>query len=230
MDFADDGMEMPPSVSALIKRCLDGTEPIERPLKYWEQEKFNARHVNVVMLKVAGFKSNEIAQALGYTAPTISWTLNHPYGKKILHALMTARGTRVLDIRTKLDVYADQILDQMLDMTSKSNDLDQVTKVGFGLLDRAGYNATTKVQQVASPQGLSSNGALSRLASALEQSSVVDAHIMPTYVPKPPPEDQGRGEVGSSGQSLGRDSSRPATDVSSDSSDGGIRLAKVSNE
>jgi predicted transcriptional regulator len=234
VDFAaDEGGELPAAVRELINRCLEGTEPYGRELKTWEQDKFNSRHVNMVMLRAAGFKGGEIAQAMGATQAMVSWTLNHPYGRKIIHALMTARGTRVLDIRTKLDQYADQILDQIFELTCNSSDLETVSKVGFGLLDRAGYGATQKVQHDVKPaEGAASESTLSRVASALEASAMVNAVIMPAYIPKPPPEDSlGRGEVGSSAESAPRGSGAlPASGPgpTGPGFDQGIRLAKVS--
>jgi len=87
LDFSEDeNGSLPPEVSELIRRCLDGTEPAEGK-KPWHQDKFSARHVNVCMLRAAGFKNGEIASAMGANPATISWTLSHPYGKKIIHAL-----------------------------------------------------------------------------------------------------------------------------------------------
>jgi len=129
----------------------------------------------------------------------------------------------VLDIRTKLDMYASDVLDQMYDLTTKSEDLELVAKVGFGLLDRAGYSTTQKFQQVPPAKDLASETTLSRVALALEQSASVDAHIVPAYVPKPPP-DEGRGEVGSSGTPASESS--PGSELGPSS--GNLRLAKVS--
>lgn len=225
-DVYDDSGEFSPEVAALVKRCLDGTEPMEGK-RTWDHDKFNARHVNMVLLRLAGFKVGEIAEVMGCGIANVSNTLHHPYGKKILNAMMLARGTRVLDIRTRLDLYAGEILDQMVELTSKSNDLEVVTKVGFGLLDRAGYNATQKVAVAHAPQGLASDHTLSRLANALEQSTMVDAQVMPAYVPKGPPENQGQSEVGTLGAG-GRDETVARSPV--DPAFSGIRLAKVSNE
>lgn len=213
----EEGGVLSPETQALIRRMIDGTEPIDGELKDHHTEKFSPRQVNMVMLKAAGFKGTEIAAALGCTNVTVSNTVNHPYGRKLMTSLMAARGVRVLDIRTKLDVYAGEILDQMFELTSQSKDLEAVSKVGFGLLDRAGYNATQKVQTVPAERGLASEGTLSRLASALEESQRVDASIMPAYVPKPPPDD---GLI---------ESSSPGSTAEVDPlAGGGVRLAKVS--
>lgn len=221
LDFAAEDSDTPgisKEISELIQRCLDGTEPCEKLKTYNQNDKFCAKHVNMVMLRVAGFKVGEIAAACGHHISSVSQILHHPYSLKIQHALVVSRGTRVLDIRTKLDQYADEILDQIFELTQASKDLEAVTKVGFGLLDRAGYGATQRVQQVPADRGLASEGTLSRLASALEESSVVDASIMPAYVPKPPPDD-GLTPSSSSGSDAEVD---PLAD-------GGVRLTKVSN-
>lgn len=226
-DDDEAGEGLPQEVSDLIKRCLDGTEPIEGlgSNKHWVTPKFSARHVNMVMLRAAGFKNIEIAQAMGTTPVTVCSIVNHPYGRKIIHAMMTTRGTRVLDIRTKLDYYADEILDHIYDLTAKSADLDVVSKVGFGLLDRAGYSVTHKVAQQATPGASSaSESTLSRLASALEQSNSIESHILPVYIPKGPPEDQARATTaGSAGQSQGS----PPEPLGELGTSDGLRLARV---
>lgn len=218
----DEGAEMPQAVKDLIKRCMDGTEPPERPLHSNEARQFSTQHVNICMLKVAGFRTGEIASACGYTPTMVSVTIHHPYGRKIIHALMTARGTRVLDIRSRLDEYAGEVLDHMYGLAVASQDLKEVSNVTFGLLDRAGYSTTHKITQVPASQ-LASENALARVASALEQSASVDSHIMQSYVPSSPP-DEGRGGVDSE-RSGARDQMMPGQEIEPLS--GGIRLTKV---
>lgn len=220
----DDGASLPPAVSALIKRCLDRTEPIDG-LKSNDRVEFTPRHVNMVMLRAAGFKANEIGQALGITTSTVCRFMRHPYAQKILHALISARGARVLDIRSKLDNYADEVLDRMFDLAQKSDDLDAVSKVGFGLLDRAGYGPQSKVTHDVKTSPVATESTLSRLAHAMEQSLSVDRSIMPTYKPQRPPDEGLELEGSSSDDVLGSDSSGSEAGLSS----GGVRLTKVAS-
>lgn len=219
----EDGAELPQHVRELIKRCLSGEEPIGRALHNNEPTKFSTQHVNICLLRVAGFRNGEIAAACGYTPTMVSIATNHPYGKKIIAELISSRGGRVLDIRSRLDEYASEVLDHVFNLAIGSQDLAVVSKVGFNLLDRAGYAPTQRLE-VTDKREIASEGSLNRLASALEQSQSVDSHIMPVYIPSPPP-DEGRGEVGAS-EPQARDSRLPGPEVEP-LSGGGIRLAKV---
>lgn len=232
LDESDESV--PPEVQELIKRCMDGTEPLERPLRDYEPQKLNSVNVQTCLLRAAGFRQAEIAQVLGVEPTRVSVICCHPYGRKIIHAMMHKQAGRVLDIRTRLEEFAGDILDRVHNMAMMSDDLEQVRKVGFGLLDRAGYNPTAKVQQIPAAEGnLGTEVALSRLATALEQSESIDAHVMPGYVPKPPPEvSQDRGpdtsELDSPSQSRA-DDHHVLRDVGDpENLDGGIRLTKIS--
>lgn len=179
-----------PTVQAVILRMLEGTEPLGRSLKPWEVLKFSPTHVNICTLRAAGFKNKEIAQMVGLEPCTISVTLNHPYGRKLLGLLVPKNSARVLDIRTRLSEYASELLDKTYSEAMVSDDVELVTKVTFGLLDRAGYSAKTSSSEDA--QGKSAiftESTLKRLTSAMEASNSIDSVIMPTYVPSRPPEE-----------------------------------------
>lgn len=220
----DEPADFSEELRAMIARCMDGTEPTGRTLATDEPKRFTSRHVNICLLRAAGFKVREIAETAGYTKVMVTTIINHPYGRKIIHAVVMSRGARVLDIRTKLDSYSAELLDRMYEMAQNSEDLVAVGKVTFGLLDRAGYGAVQKVQQdVHVSKGVDSTANIARLADALGESTTIDAHVMPTYVPKPPP-DESRTDMGSSDLAHGRsDTVAPSEGGLSD----GIRLAKV---
>jgi hypothetical protein len=186
-----------PEIKALITRCMEGTEPVDVPLKPWQNQRFNATNVTVVLLRAAGLKGSQIAEMLGQDQARVSVILTHPYGKKILQAMMHRQGARIVDIKTRLEDYAGAILDKMHEEAMKSEDLKIVAAVGFGLLDRAGYGTVQKIQSesrslsvTASPENISA------LTDALNGSDRVDRHVMPNFKVKPPPSDGGR-SVGS---------------------------------
>lgn len=184
-----------PEVQALIARCMDGSEPypagVER--KYYEQQKFNSQNIQVVLLRAAGFKQVEIATMLEINPQRVNVTLNHPYGKKILHALLPQQVTRVIDIRTRMEEQAGQLMDHAFKLAVQSDDLKVVAPVTFGFLDRAGYNPVNKTQAaVGKPQDFieaASRGELNRLTSALDESNCVNSEVMPGWVAPRPPED-----------------------------------------
>src|SRR5690349_18898461 len=53
-----------PEVQALIGRMLDGTEPQEQGRRVYQVKKFSPQHVNIVLLRLAGFKPKEVAEIL----------------------------------------------------------------------------------------------------------------------------------------------------------------------
>lgn len=193
-----------PQVQEMIQRMLDGKEAYGRDLKPNEPMKFSPTHVNICTLKAAGFKGNEIAQMVGLDPVRVSTILRHPYGIKLIGALVPKNSVRVLDIRTKLADYADELLDVTCGLALKSEDLEQVSKVTFGLLDRAGYAPKAGVVDGKGERGLGTenNQLLGRVFAALNESTQVNQHIMPGYVQRRPPEEgqlPGSEVVGSSG-------------------------------
>lgn len=180
-----------PTVQAMIERMLDGKEPYGRDLKPLEPMKFSPTHVNICTLKAAGFKGNEIAQMVGLDPVRVSTILRHPYGQKLVKALVPQNSARVMDIRTKLVEYADDLLDATFELAMKSQDAEEVAKVTFGLLDRAGYAPKTSPTTGERPvgTGLENTHLLGRIAGALLESQQVSQNIMPTYVQRRPPEE-----------------------------------------
>lgn len=182
-----------PEVTALIQRCLDGTEPAD--LKYWENERFSPTHIHAVVLRAAGFRSGEVAKALSITPARASVVLNHPYAKKLIAAMCPEKAVRVLDIRTRMEVYASDLLDHVHDLAIQSDDIAEVRQAGFGLLDRIGHGPVNKSVSTNVPAsafddaGGSGGKVLGRLAAAMEESNRLDREVMPNFKSQRPPEE-----------------------------------------
>lgn len=194
-----------PQVQEMIQRMLDGKEAYGRDLKPYEPMKFTPTHINICTLKAAGFKGREIAQMVGLDQQRVSIILRHPYGVKLVSHIVPRNSARVLDIKTKLLEYAEDLLDDTFKLASKSEDLEQVSKVTFGLLDRAGYAPKAAATGDGKEHGLGTenNHLLARVFTALTESEQVTKHIMPGYVQRRPPEEEvlpGSEVVGSSDQ------------------------------
>lgn len=191
-DFAlPEPKDLPQAVKDLLGRCMDGTEPTGRELKHNEVKKFAPQHINIIMLRAAGFRSGEIARWLELDPVYVSVVLNHPYGKKLISALVQHTAAGVTDIKTRLSIYASDMLDKIYGLALQESDLEKVSKVGFALLDRAGHGPTQKIQaETKRGMDTATEATLGRLSAALEESNAVDRVIMPGYVPKPPPEAQ----------------------------------------
>lgn len=194
-----------PQVQDMIQRMLDGKEAYGRDLKPYEPMKFTPTHINICTLKAAGFKGNEIAQMVGLEPARVSIILRHPYGVKLVAAIVPRNTARVLDIRTKLVEYADDLLDETFKVAMEEKDLDKLGRVTFGLLDRAGYAPKAAATGDGKERGLGTenNHLLQRVFTALNESAQVTQHIMPGYIQRRPPEEEalpGSEVVGSSGQ------------------------------
>lgn len=198
-----------PELRALIERCMDGTEPKERPLGNNEPDQFSPANVTVILMLAAGFRNKDVCSMLGYTPTYVSVIKHHPYGRKLLHALMHRQSGRVLDIRTRMEAYAGDILDKVYKDAMFSDDLKVVSSIGFDLLDRTGYapqqNISVKSQSV-NVTATTDPTTLSRIASALEESNRVDQFIMPTRPPVVAPGEE---------RSVGTSESTPARDADS---------------
>ena len=174
----------------LIARCIDGTEPIENAQSY-HVDKFSTRHLQVVMLRLAGMRPGEIADLMGLSNSWISVILHHPYAVKIIKSAFPAHAVQVFDIRSRLEKYAGELLEQTFINAMKEDDLDKQSKVTFGLLDRAGFQPVNKNLNVNVPvKPLESDAkTLNRLAGALEESNTIDQVVMPAWRPAKPPSD-----------------------------------------
>lgn len=190
LDVVTGDSRLSPEIQGLIERCMSGDEPLGRSLKAWEVLKFNPNHVNMCVLRASGFRNQEISQILNESPAHISQILCHPYGLKLVRALSIRSSVKVFDIRTKLEDYASDLLDQTFAQTLVSDDLDTVSKVTFNMLDRAGYSPAQGAGDPKSGTGFSaSDSTMKRLSRALEQSQQVKSEVMPGWVPRRPPDE-----------------------------------------
>lgn len=188
-DLEDAASELSDDTKLLISRCLDGTEPTGRELYAWETQKLSPKAVQAVLLRAAGFKGVEVAKLLGIDAQNVSIFCRHPYGQKILHAMMHTQGARVLDIKSKLEANANVMLDTLMLRAAAEANTEIVAKVTFGLLDRAGYGPKQIIGVERSGGFAADKTSMSRIADALEGSRKIDQHVTPHFQQKPPPLD-----------------------------------------
>ena len=194
-----------PELRALVQKILDGTEPLGGPLHQNMPQKFTPRHINFALSYIAGMKIAQIAEMFGCGYQAVYWTVRHPWTKKLKELIAPQNAVRVIDIRTRMDQYAGDLMDYLFEKTIAEADTEVVAKVTFGLLDRAGYSPVNKTMPVdaRTPGALplqDNQSALSRLARAMEESNRVNNEIMPAWIPPKPPEDGG-GSVGTPDQS-----------------------------
>jgi hypothetical protein len=189
-ELEDIGREIDVDTKLLISRCLDGSEPYGCELRPWEQQKFNPRNIQTVLLKAAGFKHHEIASILEINKHTVDITCTHPYGRKIISAMLRQQGGRVIDIKTRLEIHAGNMLEKMMEIAEAETDLKTVAAVTFGLLDRSGHGPQQKIEASnAKRPAITDQSTISRLANALDESQRVSVSVMPHFNQKAPPMD-----------------------------------------
>lgn len=215
-DLAAEASKLSPEVQDLIQRMLDGSEPLGRDLKQWEVLKFNPIHINVCVLRAAGFRGVEISKITQMEQSTISVILNHPYGVKLVGALVPRGAVKVFDIKTRLEENASELLNHMYSLAMESEKVEDVAKVTFGVLDRAGYQPKVNTNSKEVPGSFTvQESTMRRLERAMTGSDMVTREVMPYWTPRKPPEEgslPADDAVGSSVQGDAVHSSAPQQD------------------
>lgn len=216
-EFDNITKEVSPEVKLLISRCLDGSEPLDRPLKEWEPDKLSTRALQAVLLRAGGFKNKDVARLMDLDPATVSVFVGHPYGKKIIAAMMVHQSVKVLDIKSKLEFYAHEMLDHTFGLAMQDQDLNNVQKVTFSLLDRAGYGPKSTIEHETKESASLANNShlLSRIGDALSESKAVE-RVSRGFKQQAPPSDVPTGtasrdpDARTSGAEEHRSSSPPA--------------------
>lgn len=169
-------------IQGLLKRCMDGTEPLPRPLGPSEPRKLSALAINIVLMKVAGYKGPEIAEVLGVHRHYVTAVTRHPYGQKIITALLPRAVAASLDVRSRLKNMAVALAERTYEVGMTTEDENVLTRITFGMMDRAGYATQQELRVKHSAPGLAGGArALDRLASAIEASARVDQIVTADY-------------------------------------------------
>ncbi len=184
---------LPQEVQQLIDRMMQGTEPLDRPLRQNEVMKFGPPHINMCMLRATGMKVREVAETGGWGYQHTYQTMMHPYAKKLVRVLTNVTGGKVFDIRERIEEYAGEMLDYTFALAMQETDLKVVKDITFGMLDRAGFapkGESSGKDQKSSESMNADQSTLQRLAKAMEGSAMVNREVMPTWTPRRPPEEQ----------------------------------------
>lgn len=113
--------------------------------KYYQPEKWSSFHRYLVMLEIAGKRPGQIAEIADISIGRVSTILNDPRAELDRINLGTSLADRLTDIQSKLDLYAHEALEVIVEeLRDPSNKADLRVKAGFGLMDRAGYTPSSK--------------------------------------------------------------------------------------
>ena len=116
-----------------------------RNLKYWENLRLKPVHMQMLLMKAAGFKNRAIAKQVGYDEGRVSVIVNHPDAMYLLSHLVSFQAETLLDVNARIQAHAGEALDTAL-MLLRNGKQEVREKVAFKLLDRAGYGAVKKVE------------------------------------------------------------------------------------
>ncbi len=127
---------------------MSGAVDRGRSLKYWENLRLKPVHMQMLLMKAAGFKGRAIAEKLGYDEGRVSVIVNHPDAMYLLSHLVSFQAETLLDVNARIQAHAGEALDAAL-MLLRNGKEEVREKVAFKLLDRAGYGAVKKVELTA---------------------------------------------------------------------------------
>lgn len=141
--FSTEGREE--RLSGLMLDVLQGNIGRGRSLKYWENLKLNPSHVQMLVMKAAGYNNRAIARQFGYTEARVSVIVNHPDAMTVLSRLVSMQAENLLDIKARIQAHSGEALDAVLTAMRTAEKPIERAAIGFKLLDRAGYGAVQKV-------------------------------------------------------------------------------------
>jgi hypothetical protein len=112
---------------------------------YYNLQRMNQLHHEIVRRIVLGQKDIEIAESLGCTTQTVRYTRTSPVVKQKLEIMMGARDASVLEVRKRIQHLAPLALHKLEEilMNDKASEAVQ-TKIAQDLLDRAGFDPIKK--------------------------------------------------------------------------------------
>ncbi len=122
------------------RHCLEGTHRKYQVGQMWDV------HHEIVRLALLGMKYIDIANHLGISPVTVSYTLKSPIVARQLEQMRAVRDLGVIDIAKQIAALAPRavaVLDKMLDDPLPTIAL----KAAESILDRAGHAAVQRVKQ-----------------------------------------------------------------------------------
>lgn len=132
-------------LQGLVLSALEGNINRGRALKYWENLRLKPQHLQMLMMKAAGFTNNAIAEQMDLTAARVSVIVNHPDSLSLLSTMVSFQAEELIDIKSRIKAHSAEALDVALDVMRNGKD-DVRARTAFALLDRAGYGAVQRAE------------------------------------------------------------------------------------
>jgi len=135
------------------------------------------QHIPILLLRVQGFRSAEIASMLGITPATVYRVLNSQPGRAMLLKLYAEAGLAVADAGRAFLEAAPMAADVVIELAQEGNKEETRLKAAFSILDRAGYGATkkTEAKHTVEVNATVSTKELDELRTALREAIEIEA-------------------------------------------------------
>lgn len=116
-------------------------------LREWEPLEFGPQHMQMLMMRAAGMRPKEIAEATGYSQSRVSVILNDPRAKKLIPQL-TGQMLREfqLDVREMIQSYSGEATETIGSLMRHAESEQVRLASAKDLLDRAGFKPKEVVQ------------------------------------------------------------------------------------
>lgn len=114
-------------------------------------ERLKPRHHEIARLMASGQKESEIAGLMQVSLSHLHRLKRSPAFQHLLAYYMAERDVTVLTMRDRLEHAASLGLDRVMERLEDDEapiPINQLKDIAFGLLDRAGFNPTTKIAAV----------------------------------------------------------------------------------
>lgn len=151
---------------------MEGAAARGRSLKYWENLRLKPVHMQMLLMKAAGFTNRAIAQRLDYDESRISVIVNHPDAMYLLSHLVSYQAEALLDVKARVQAHAGEALDTVLFAMRTAPEIKDRANIGFKLLAMGGYGAIQK-QEVKHTVELSTTQA-ENLTNAVREASEIE--------------------------------------------------------
>lgn len=165
-----------PEIEKLFALALEGKLPRSRPLKPWEPQKLNERHIVMITMRAGGLHQRQIAHAIDDTEARVSIVLNHPDAELLLAKLQAMKAMEPSSIEMRLAALSEPALgtlERLFDDSSEVSDLKRAP-MAFKLLELNGHGAKKKVEHSHSHELRAAPEQLDRLTTALRESRSIE--------------------------------------------------------
>lgn len=132
-------------VQDVILAALRGALPRSRPLRAWEPQKLNSRHIAMCCDRAAGMTAGEISRKYQMAQTYVTAILVHPDSIIIIGAIQSLNADKMTDINARMQGYAHEMLTMKVDIARTTADNRLKDSIASDLLDRAGYGARRQI-------------------------------------------------------------------------------------